>query len=64
MLDEIGRAISNAIYFVPLQVRRYKAKEPDATVLAAGATKAQKSDRENEPQYEAGLGESIRAVLR
>jgi hypothetical protein len=49
MLDEILSTIANAFYLVPLQVQQFKAKEPNATILAA-APQAQKRDRDSELQ--------------
>lgn len=63
MLDEINRVIANTIYLVPLQVQHFKAKEPHATILAVGATKAQKRDRDTELQYEARWVTARRAAL-
>ncbi len=63
MWDEISRAIANTAYLVPWQVQRFKANEPSATVLAAGAVKAQKRDRDSDPQYEVGWITARRATL-
>jgi hypothetical protein len=54
MLDTFYRVLTNLIYLVPLTVRRFKAKEPDSQILAAGATKARRLAEDSEIQYEAG----------
>ncbi|MFQ5857770.1 MAG: hypothetical protein ACE5LU_19365 [Anaerolineae bacterium] len=63
MLDTFNRMLANAIYLVPLQVKRFKAKEPDSQILVAGATKAQKGDEDTGVRYEPGWIVSRRGVL-
>lgn len=63
MLDTLFRILSNLIYLVPLTVQRFKAKEPHAQILAAGATKARKFDKDAEVGYEAGWVIARRGTL-
>jgi hypothetical protein len=63
MLDAAYRILANLVYLVPLVLRRFKAKEPGSQVLAAGATKARRADRDSEIQYEAGWITAKRGTL-
>jgi len=63
MLDTFFRVLTNLFYLVPFQVRRFKVKEPDSQVLAAGATKARKIGKDSKVQYEAGWIAARRGAL-
>ena len=63
MLDTFYRVLTNLIYLVPLAVRRFKAKEPDSQILAAGATKARRLAEDSGIQYEAGWITARRGTL-
>jgi hypothetical protein len=51
------------VYLIPLQVRRFKNKNPDQQVFAAGATKARKMASESRIRFEPGWITSRRAAL-
>lgn len=63
MLDTFFRIFANLLYFVPLKVRQFKANEPDAQVLVAGATKARQFDKDVTVQREAGWMTARRGAL-
>ena len=63
MIDTFFRVLANLFYLVPFQVRRFKVKEPNSQVLAAGATKARKFGKDSEVQYGAGWIAARRGAL-
>lgn len=63
MISNLSREIANAVYLVPFQVHKFKEKEPQAIVLAAGATKAQKLNRDEDVRSSVGWVTARRAVL-
>ncbi len=63
MYTALSRTILNAVYLVPLRVKRLLNREPGTQVLAAGATKAQRTEREQEVRREFGWVTSRRGVL-
>lgn len=59
----IDRIIVNAIYFVPLQVNKFKKQHPEEEVLIADGTKARKVKSDQEAKYEVGWATARRGVL-
>jgi hypothetical protein len=63
MLSQLYCEIANAVALVPYHVQKYKEKDANAVILAAGATKAQKLDKDVDVRYEVGWVTARRAVL-
>ncbi|NEQ27118.1 MAG: hypothetical protein F6K28_50545, partial [Microcoleus sp. SIO2G3] len=63
MLNSLAREIANACYLVSSRVRQFKKSFPEARVLAAGATRARKLQKDSPLQYEPGWITARRGVL-
>lgn len=63
MLSDLYREITNGLYSVSSQVQQYKARNNNATVLAAGATKARKLEKDEDLKTGAGWIVARRATL-
>ena len=63
MLSNLYRHFTNAIYSVGFKVQQYKNTNPEATVLAAGATKARKFNEEDEVKSGLEWAAARRATL-
>jgi hypothetical protein len=63
MLSTLFQILTDAMYLVPFQVKRFKAREPDAQVIAAGATKARRFGSASEIRAEPGWITSRRGAL-
>lgn len=63
MLSNIYREIANGFYFVSSQVEQYKLKNNNVHVLAAGATKARKFEKDEDIKSDFGWATARRAAL-
>ena len=63
MINTILRILSNFLYRAYPTITKFKKKNPELQILAAGATKARKMDANSEPGYEMKWATAKRRVL-
>jgi hypothetical protein len=62
-LERVYLFLTNMLYLIPLQVNRFQGRNPQAQILAVGASKARRLAANTAIQHEAGWITSRRAAL-